>query len=384
MEGVSTAADRDAYAEALHALCAKHVSADAVREWDTAARLPSEALAALAAAGWSGLAVPSEHGGSSGSALDLVVLHRTVASHGLAVAQAAYSLWTLPAEAIARLGNAEQQARWLPPLAAGEALLGFALTEPEAGSDAAALRTRAERRGEKLVVNGQKVFITGAAVADALIVAVRTGSAAERRHDGISLVIVEKGTPGLEVKPLKKVGLRALDLCEVFFTDVEVPLDAVLGPLDGGWAAMRPGLALERTLLAAICVGATEQVLELSAEHARQRQAFGSPIGAFQHVADKLVEMRVELAASELLVEAAARAIDAGDPEAAVRASIAKLQASRAYVTAAREGVQIFGGYGYTEEYPVAQHYRDSKFMEIGGGTSEIQKVVIARSMGLG
>ncbi|MEX2106632.1 MAG: acyl-CoA dehydrogenase family protein [Solirubrobacterales bacterium] len=383
MEDFTDAADRRAYAEALDALCGKHVTPEAVRDWDTEARLPTEALDALAAAGWGALAVPSADGGSGGSARDLVVLHRTLARHGLAVAQAVYSLWTLPAEAIARLGSAEQRARWLPALAAGEALLGFALTEPEAGSDAAALRTRAERRDERLVINGQKVFITGAAVADALIVAVRTGAATERRQDGISLVLVERGTAGLHVAPLKKVGLRALDLCEVFFEDVEVPLDAVLGPLDGGWAAMRPGLALERTLLAAICVGATEQVLELCAEHARERRAFGRPIGGFQLVADKLVEMRVDLAAGELLVDAAALAIDAGDAGAALRASIAKLHASRAYADAAREGVQVFGGYGYTEEYPVARHYRDAKFMEIGGGTSEIQKVVIARSLGL-
>lgn len=379
----STAADRRAFAEALDALCGKHVTPDAVRAWDSEPRFPAEALEAIAAAGWSELAVPVSEGGSGGSARDLVVLHRTLARHGLAAAQAVYSLWTLPAEAIARLGDEEQRAHWLPRLAAGQALVGFALTEPGSGSDAAALRTRAERRGDRLVLNGQKVFITGAAVADALIVAVRTGEPGGR-HEGISLVVVERDAAGMRVAPLTKVGLRALDLCEVFFEDVEVPPGAVLGPLDEAWAAMRPGLALERTLLAAICAGASEAVLDLCVDHARERQAFGRPIGEFQHVADKLVEMRVALTATDLLVDAAAAAIDAGDAGATVSASIAKLHASRSYADAAREGVQVFGGYGYTEEYPVARHYRDAKFMEIGGGTSEIQKVVIARSLGLG
>jgi alkylation response protein AidB-like acyl-CoA dehydrogenase len=169
----------------------------------------------------------------------------------------------------------------------------------------------------------------------------------------------------------------------VFFDEVSVPDGALLGPLDGGWSALRPGFALERTLLAAICVGATADILGLCTEYAKQRRAFGSPIGSFQLVADRLVQMRIANEAAAAHVERAAEAIDGGDPEAATLASIAKLKASETYVTATRDGAQVFGGYGFTEEYPIGRHYRDAKYMEIGGGTSEVQKIIVARSMGL-
>jgi alkylation response protein AidB-like acyl-CoA dehydrogenase len=379
---MSRSAEQDEIVAALTELCLRHVTSEYVSRCDQGELYPEEAMRALAAAGWAGLAVPDEYGGSGGSVGDLAVVHRTLARHAFAVAQAYYSLWVLGAKAIGGLGTERQKEEWLPRVAAGTARIAFALTEPGSGSDAAALRTAATGSGDGFVVSGQKVFITGAAIADLIIAVARTDPAAADRRHGLSLLLVDAKAPGVSVRRLPKLGLKPLDLCEVFFTDVAVPADALLGPLDRGWPSLRPQLTLERVLLAAICVGAMEDILGAATRYATERVAFGQPIGRFQLVADKLVSMRVAIEAAGLLVDSAAAALDAGAP-GDVEAAVAKLYASEAYASAARDGVQVLGGYGYTEEYPAARHYRDSKFMEIGGGTSEIQKVIIGRSLGL-
>jgi alkylation response protein AidB-like acyl-CoA dehydrogenase len=370
-------------AEAVGDLCRRHAAPAAVAAWDAEQRYPAEAMAALADAGWAGLAVPEQFGGGAGSMMDLVCVHRELARHSLALAQAYYSLWVLGADAIARLGDERQRAEWLPRVAKGEASIAFALTEPGSGSDAAALRTVARREGRTFVVDGQKVFITGAAVADVIVTAVRTDPDARDARAGLSLLLVDPRAAGVTIRPLAKLGLKALDLCEVFLDGVEVPEANVLGGLGEGWAALRPGLAAERLLLAAISVGATAHVLELAHVHARGREAFGRPIGQFQLVLEKLVEMRLALEAGDLLTCRAAAGVDAG-AASDVDASLAKLHATRSYVDATREGVQVFGGYGFTDEYPIARHYRDAKYLEIGGGSNEIQKLIIGRAMGLG
>ena len=375
-------AEQRELAEALTDLCERCVTPDYVKRCDEAEAYPEEAMSEIAAAGWAELPVPESYGGAGGSARDLAVAHRVLARHGLAVAQAYYSLWVLGANAIGGLGSDRQKAEWLPPLAEGKLRIAFALTEPESGSDAAALRTTARRSGDGFLVNGQKLFITGATVADLIITVVRTDPDAADRRDGLSLLVIDADAAGISVRSLSKLGLRALDLSEVFLTDVKVPVGRLLGPLDGGWSSLRQQLSLERALLAAICVGAMEDVLAAASGYAKERAAFGQPISRFQLVADKLVSMRVAIEAAGLLVESAAAAIDAGT-SGEVEAAAAKLYAAEAYVSAAREGVQVLGGYGYTNEYAVERHYRDAKYMEIGGGTSEIQKVIIARSMGL-
>jgi alkylation response protein AidB-like acyl-CoA dehydrogenase len=373
--------DQKALVEALDQLCTQHITPDYVRECDEQKRYPEEAMAALANAGWSSLPIPEEYGGTQASREDLAIVHHVLARHSLAVSQAYFSFWVLGAESIARLGTDKQKEQWLPRVAKGEARIAFALSEPGSGSDAAALRTSAERVEGGFRVNGQKVFITGALLADVIIVAVRT-ERTDRKQEGISLLLVDPAAEGLSIRPLPKMGLRALDFCEVFLEDVFVPEDAVVGDLGEGWAGMRLGLSTERTLIAAACVGGLEHVMQLSLDYAREREAFGQPIGRYQLIGSKIADMRVMFESSRLLTMAAARALDEGQ-EARVEAAMAKLVASESYVTATRDGVQIFGGYGYTEEYPMARHYRDAKFMEIGAGTSEIQRIIIGRSMGV-
>ena len=366
---------------AVDALCRAHLKPEYLRACDQASRYPKAGMDALAKAGFAGMAVPVEFGGAGSSARELAAVHIALARHSLTVAQAFYSLWVLGADAIARLGSDDQKQSWLPRIARGQAAVAFALTEPGSGSDASALRTAARLEGDTYLVSGQKLFITGAAVADTMITAVRTDPASASR-EGISLLMVDPRAKGVELRPLDKLGIRGLDLCEVFLDEVAVPRENVLGVPGSGWAHLRPGLAAERAFLAAISVGGLEDLVGLCVEHATARQAFGQAIGRFQMVGQKIVDMRVAAQAARLLTLAAANAMDAGRP-AMLEASSAKLFASEAYVSATRDAVQVFGGYGFIEEYPVARHYRDAKYLEIGGGSSEILRIIIGRDLGL-
>jgi alkylation response protein AidB-like acyl-CoA dehydrogenase len=362
--------------EAGDALCGRLIDDAFLLETDRTSQYPHAVMKALAEAGWADLAVAED-----ASAADLAVVHEALARHSLVVGQAYFSMWVLGAEVVTRLGTEEQKARWLPRIAGG-ANVAFALTEPGSGSDAAALTTSAEPHGDGYKVTGQKVFITGAAIADVIVTAVRTAKS-DRKHDGISLLMIDPAQSGVTVNKLPKMGLKGIDLCEVFFSDVLVPEGAVLGPVGEGWPALAPGLGRERLFLAALSVGALTDLLDRCLDYVKQRTSFGKQLGSHQMIAQKIVEMRVSLETSRAMVRQSAALIDRGDDQAEATAAIAKLYATRAYVSATREAVQIFGGYGFTDEFPVSRHYRDCEYLEIGGGTSEIQTIVIARSMGL-
>lgn len=363
----------------LSELCGKEITEERMRALDESAAYPHEVMNTLAQQGWSSLVVPEQHGGATTSSLTLAAVHEELSAHSLAVGQAYFSMWVLGAEYVARLGTPEQKNHWLPRVLSGESRIAFAMTEPSAGSDAAALQSRATVTDQGFVLSGQKVFITGAAVSDLIIVACRTGG----DRSAISLLLVDPRQAGVSIRKLSKIGLRSIDLCEVFLDDVEVPRDQLLGDLHGGWGHMRPGLARERLLLAAISAGGLRDVWQQSVAYATERTSFGRRIGDQQMIAKKLVDMQISLEASYGLIRTAAEQFDAGHPAAATTASMAKVFASEAYATATREGIQIFGGYGFTDEYPVSRHYRDCKYLEIGGGTSEIQRIIVARAMGL-
>jgi alkylation response protein AidB-like acyl-CoA dehydrogenase len=368
--------------EALDDLCDRVLTPDYLATTDREARYPQEAMDALVAAGWAAAVVPGQHGGSSAPPSDLVVVLESLARRSLTIGQAFYSLWLLGAEAVDRLGTPRQRAHWLPRIAQEGATVAFALTEPGSGSDAAALTTRATRDGDHFRVSGQKVFITGAAVADTIVTAVRTSTDGPSKRSGITTLMVDPATPGIEIRKLDKMGVRGLDLCEVFLDDARVPAGDVLGEVDHGWRGLTHGLALERMYLAALCVGALRDLVEECSAHVLARTSFGKPLASHQLVADKLVEMQVATETARATVKHVAALVEAGDPGAAAAASVAKLHASRSYVSACREAVQVFGGYVFTDEYAVSRHYRDCKYLEIGGGSSEIQKIVIGRSMG--
>jgi alkylation response protein AidB-like acyl-CoA dehydrogenase len=367
--------------EAVLALCRARLPHDKLWSYDDSHAYPAEPMAELAGAGWAAAAVPVDYEGSGADNEQLAAIHSALAQHSLPIAQAYYSLWVLGADLLARHGFEHQRRAWLPRIARGDARIAFALTEPSSGSDAAAVRTIARPVPGGYALSGQKVFITGAAVADAIVVMARTETGSARHH-GLSLLLVDPLAPGVTVRPMRKIGLRMLDLCEVFFDEVEVSADAVIGAAGQGWNLVRGGLAKERTFLAAICVGALQDLVQRCAEYARDRHAFGAPIGSFQMIGAKIVDMRVHAAAARSLVWDVAAALS-DEPPPVVEASVAKLFASESYISATREAVQVFGGYGFTEEYAVGRHYRDAKYLEIGGGSSEIQRLIIGRSMGL-
>lgn len=341
---------------------------------------PWENLRALAKLGVLGMAVPEEYGGVGLPVLDTALVLEEIAKGCYVTAMAVLGEVGVQTRIIATYAPEHIRRRILPSVVAGDCILAICMTEPDAGTDVASYKTNTDIVGDKLRLNGVKTLISRANEAGMFVVFTRINKQPGRA--GIGCVLVEKDTPGFSVSGTFHT-MGGENLHEVRFENCELPLENLV-VRDDGFVRLLTAFNTQRCLNPSISLGLAEGAFEEAVRYAREREAFGRPIGEFQHVADKLVEMRVALTATDLLVDAAAAAIDAGNAGATVSASIAKLHASRSYADAAREGVQVFGGYGYTEEYPVARHYRDAKFMEIGGGTSEIQKVVIARSLGLG
>jgi short-chain 2-methylacyl-CoA dehydrogenase len=357
-----------------------------VERWNATHEAPLEAIKLMANLGLFGLGGPEEYGGV-GDFTSLCIAIEEVGkvdqSLGITL-EAAVGLGINP---IAHFGTTEQKARWLPDLIAGRALAAFGLTEPEAGSDAGATRTHAGLVDHEWVINGSKQFITnsGTDITALCTVTARTGT----RDDGkpeISAIILPTGTPGFGVGPsYAKLGWHASDTHPLTFTDVRVPEDHLLGERGEGYHEFLSILDGGRVAIAALALGCIRACLEMSTQYAMQRSTFGVPIGSKQGVAFQIADLDVMAAAAHQLVYAAAAMRDhgAGPLEVNRAAAIAKLYATESAVTAARVATQIFGGYGFMEEYPVARFYRDAKVLEIGEGTSEVQRILIARRLGL-
>jgi butyryl-CoA dehydrogenase len=356
-------------------------------QWDREHHFPVGAVREMGELGLFGLTAPEEYGGSAAglSALCVAIeeLGRTDQSLGLTL-EAAVGLGIGP---ILNYGTAEQRERWLPDLVAGRALAGFGLTESEAGSDALATKTRATLDVDGWLLNGSKQFITnsGTAITSCVTVTAATGEGPDGSKE-ISALIVPSGTPGFTVEPAyEKLGWHASDTHPLTFTDVRLPEDAVLGEQGRGFAQFLATLDGGRIAIAALAVGCAQACLDMSVQYAGERKAFGKPIGSKQGLAFQLSDVHVMTEAARLLTYKAAAMADAGRPGRAVKqaAASAKLYATEAAVTATRIATQTFGGYGFMEEYPVARFYRDAKVLEIGEGTSEVQRMVIARGLGL-
>jgi short-chain 2-methylacyl-CoA dehydrogenase len=285
---------------------------------------------------------------------------------------------------IYRFGTEEQKARWLPDIAAGRALGAFGLTEPGGGSDAGATRTTARLDGDEWVINGSKCFITnsGTDITSVVTVTAVTGETPDGRKE-ISAIMIPSGTPGFTVaEKYSKVGWNSSDTHELFFDDVRVPKENLLGERGRGYAQFLSILDEGRVALAAFSVGLAQGCVDESLRYAHEREAFGNPIGTYQAIQFKIADMEVRAYTARLAWRNAAEKMQRGEPFKK-EASIAKLVASNAAMDNARDATQIFGGYGFMNEYPVARFYRDAKILEIGEGTSEVQKMLIARHLGL-
>ena len=282
---------------------------------------------------------------------------------------------------ISSLGTDEQKARWLPGLVSGELISAIAMTEPGAGSDLQGIRTTAVDKGDHYVLNGSKTFISNGIMSDLVIVVCRTNP--EAGHQGISLLVVERGMAGFERgRNLEKMGLKAQDTAELFFDNVEVPKANLLGEEGSGFISLMVNLPQERISIAAIAVAACEHILRLCLDYAKEREAFGRPIGKFQHNRFLLAEMATEVRIARVFVNDCVLKLNAGEVDTSL-ASMAKWWTTELQKKVVDQGVQLHGGYGYMMEYPIAKAYVDSRIQTIYGGTTEIQKEIIGRSLGI-
>jgi short/branched chain acyl-CoA dehydrogenase len=356
-------------------------------QWDRDHHFPVDVIHKMGQLGLFGLNAPEQYGGADGDFTSLCVaieeLGRVDQSMGITL-EAAVGLGINP---ILTFGTDEQKDTWLPDLVEGRTLAGFGLTEPGAGSDAGATKTKAELHDGEWVVNGSKQFITnsGSEITSLVTVTARTGEREDGRPE-VSTVIVPSGTPGFTAeKAYDKLGWHASDTHPLSFTDARVPESNLLGERGRGFAQFLAILDDGRVAIAALAVGCIQACLDMSLAYAGERTTFGGPIGRKQGVAFQIADLEVMLAASRQLTYQAAWMKDAGKPmkEFKHAAAIAKLYATEAAVSATRIATQVFGGYGFMEEYPVARFYRDAKVLEIGEGTSEVQRMLIARGLGL-
>ncbi len=349
------------------------------RRWDAEATFPRALVPKLAALGLWGMTVPADYGGAGIDTVSMALAIEALAwgDGGVALSVAAHN--SLCTGHIVRAGTDAQKRTYLPRLASGEALGAWCLTEPGSGSDAGALATRADRRGDRWVLSGTKVFVTQGSIGGVYVIMARTDPAAG--HRGISAFLVEAGTPGLRVgKHEDKLGMRSSDTCEVILEECAVPDSQMLGAPGAGFHDAMRVLEGGRIGIGALALGLGRAALDASIAYARERRAFGRAIAEFQAIQWMVADMAVDLDAAELLVMQAADAAWRGRPYRR-ESSMAKLFASEAAARAASRAVQIHGGYGFIKDYPVERIYRDVKLCEIGEGTSEVQRLIIAREL---
>jgi acyl-CoA dehydrogenase len=355
---------------------------DYIERCDREGQPPREAYDAVARQGWLGLIVPEEYGGAGGSAIDVAILLEEAGRRYEELAMWMFRTMTYGGYAVASHGTDEQKQRFLPKVANGDLSVCFGLTEPDSGSDAAALTTKATATNDgHYAIDGQKVFTSGMDVSDYCLLVTRTARK-ERKQDGITVFMVDTKTPGIEVRKIETLGHRAIGTTQVFYNNVKVPEADMLGERDKGWSVADAFLWYERLCLSAARTGAASAVFELALDYAKTRKQFGQAIGKFQAISHKLADMKVMLDVSRMLVYRFAWQMAEGK---ATRhdASVLKLYTSEAYKSVADMALQIHGGYGYCMEYPIQRFFRDSRLATIGAGSSEIQRNIIARSLGL-
>lgn len=349
------------------------------KEWDETETFPASTVAKVGELGLMGMTVPQAYGGTELDYVSVATILEELARGDASLALTVESHNSLACLHIARFGTEEQKRKYLPSLASGKALGAWCLTEPGSGSDASGLRTRARKEGDHWVLNGTKMFITQGSVASVYVVLASTTP--EKKQKGITAFIVEKGTKGLSVgREIKKMGMRSTDTAEVVLEDVVVPDSMRCGEVDHGFIDTLQILDCGRIAIAGLAVGIARAALEESVKYALDRQQFGRPIAEFQAIQWMLADMAVEVDAARLLTMRAAWLHDTGQPFSK-EASMAKLYSGQVAVRASLAAIQIHGGYGYSREFPVERYLRDAKLCEIGEGTNEVQRMVIARHL---
>ena len=350
-----------------------------VREWDQDQHFSSDLMPKLAALGLLGIQYPEQYGGAGMSAIDYCICIEELARVDPAISLSVAAHNGLCASHLFRFGSEAQKQRFLVPLARGEKLGAWGLTESTSGSDAASMRTTAVRAGDCWVINGAKTFITHGRLCDVMVVMAATDRAAGRK--GVSAFVVEQGTPGMAAgKKEDKLGMRASDTSEVLFDNCRIPADGIVGAEGQGFANTMEVLDAGRIGIAALAVGLAQGAYEAALRYARDRKSFGKPIASFQAIQWKLADAATRIEAARLLTYRAAYLKGRGE-RTTLESSMAKLYASEMAVKVADDCVQIHGGYGFVKDYPAEKYFRDVKLTTIGEGTSEIQRLVIARQL---
>ena len=367
---------------ALRAFVEKEV-APQVDEWEAAGRIPKSFWRRLGELGFLGLEFPAEYGGGGGDFLSSVVLGEEMArcrSGGVAFSVLVHTDMSSPW--LTRYGTEAQKQKYLPGIIGGETVCALGITEPGTGSDMAGITTRAERGGDHYLLTGGKIFITNGVYGDLYFVAARTGpGTADRRHDGISMFLVEKGWPGFTVsRKLDKMGMRASDTAELAFQECPVPAEHLLGVEGRGFQQLAAGLQRERIMAAVLALSGAAQALEDTLAFLRERSAFGEPLAMRQALRHRVADMATEIEAARQLVYHAARFYAAGE-DCITEVSMAKLFATEIANRVAYQAVQLHGGYGYMSEFPVERFFRDVRLWPIASGTSEIMREIIAKRL---
>ena len=370
--------DQRAFQETARAFAASRLAPNAGR-WDAERHFPAEELREAAALGFAGLYVAEEHGGTGLSRLDAALVFEELA-HACPSTTAFLTIHNMVACMLSRCGNREQRDRWLPRVLTGELFVSYCLTEPGSGSDAAALKTRAQDTGDgAYLVNGTKAFISGGGISDLYVTMVRTGADSPR---GISCLVAEKGMPGLSFgAPENKMGWNSQPTAQVIFDDVRVPHENRLGQEGEGFRFAMMGLDGGRINIAACSLGGARACLEAAKAYVQERRAFGKTLSEFQALQFKLADMATELEAARLMVHRAAVALDNRAPDATMRCAMAKRYATDACFRIVDEALQLHGGYGYIREYGMERYLRDLRVHRILEGTNEIMRVIIARKL---
>jgi acyl-CoA dehydrogenase len=375
-----------AFRESLRAHIARHIAPHALK-WEDARDVPRDAWLEMGRAGFLCPWVDARYGGSAADFGYSAILREEMVrsgSSGLSEGAAVHSDITAPY--IDRLGTEEQKRRWLPGCVSGEIIAALGMSEPDAGSDVAGIRTTAMRDGDSYVVNGQKIFITNGMSCGLIVLAVRTMSAGKvpDRHGGISLLVVEAGTPGfIKHRKLDKMGLHGQDTAELFFEDCRVPASNLLGQEGGGFKYLMQNLQRERLIVAIGAQAYSEWMLEKTVAYTRTRKAFGKPIASFQHNSFKIAEMATEIAVGRAFVDRLVEAFIEGKDDLTTEVSMAKWWLSEKANQVAYHCVQLHGGYGFMREFEICRDYCDVRAMPIYAGSNEIMKQIIARRMGL-
>ncbi len=375
-------AEHEAFRESFAAFVAKQITPDYL-QWESDGIAPREVFTKAGEYGFLGMAIPAEHGG--GGVVDFrfnQVIAEELASAGIGGAGLGLTLHNdVTTPYFLEVCNDEQAARWLPGIADGSLITAIAMTEPGTGSDLAGITTTAIRDGDEYVLNGSKTFITNGINSDLIIVVAKTDPSA--RHAGMSLLVVERGMPGFERgRNLDKIGMHSQDTAELFFNDVRVPVANLLGEEGAGFRYLTANLAQERLSIAVTGLATAHAALDWTVEYVQERTAFGKSIGSFQNTKFVLAEIKTEVDIGQAYIDQCVLALNDGTLDPA-QAAQAKYWCSELQNRAVDRCLQLFGGYGYMLEYPIARAYADSRVTSIYGGTSEVMKTIIAKSLGL-